>query len=181
MNHDQQMEPVTSLEGMDLRNLGDYSYPLLSSGLCLYALYLLNVSLVAFPPRLLDSGWNQVVIDALASYAILPVLGTCLLVLADYLDQSSQLVFRVVGFFRRWIWVVAAVYLLTIPMQAYSTVQAYRAAVNPLNDQLSSLEYLIDEVSESSNLQTLRASVKKLPGNPEIPAGFTGPATVLAF
>ena len=130
--------------------------------------FLAAVLTSAMPPKLLDPTWQLQLAATLISYATLPLVGTLLMPLAQWVDPGNQRLRARWLALRCWTLAAAIGFLLLIPLQIYAGLSLYRNVTGTLEQQTSqSAEKLADlrqSISTAATHQELQALLQKFFG-----------------
>jgi hypothetical protein len=141
------------------------------SGLCLLAVFLVNVLRVALPPALLQPAWVLQVFSSLREGAVIPLMGIVLLLLAETFAPDDRRVAASVRWARRLAVLLALLFALLLPLQVVVGLNLSSRDQQQQQRLLDQARSLARGVAEARDEAAMRKAIARLPGAPPLGEG----------
>lgn len=140
----------------------------------LFGVFLFTVIGRAFPFALLLPAWQSGLVVAILSYAYMPLLAVCLVILADRLEDRSSILASVslsqANFIKqlRMLSIAAALgFIFIIPLQGYNTVKINRQTHAQGLQTLKATQRSLSALKQAQTESQLRLALQGFPGLPQ--------------
>lgn len=140
----------------------------------LFAVFLVSLLSALLPPRPLDPLWQLQGVNALLQAAVFPLLGMALLFVAAVVSGSERTGQRL-SLARRCCAPVALAFLLLLPLQVSAQLRLGIRSDIPLDRRIGDLTQIRAAAQASNSLNELAEALRRLPGSPQLPPGFSRP------
>lgn len=141
------------------------------SGLCLLAVFLVNVLRVALPPALFQPAWLLQVFGSLREGAVIPLMGIVLLLLAETFAPDDRRVAASVRWARRLAALLALLFALLLPLQVVVGLNLSSREQQQQQRVLDQARSLARGIAEARDEAAMRKAIARLPGAPPIGEG----------